>query len=109
VVRVIVRRPALQNEFADAMLEMGRGRRTANSLVQRATGQVAANRSEGTASTAGARGVTVDTPAGKVDVTPNPAAVAAMDRRPVDAVAVDAFVREGRLEPPVPVKEETTQ
>jgi len=109
VTRVIVRRPSLQGDFADALLEMGRGRRTANSLVQRATGQVASNRSEGTMATAGARGVTVDTPHGKVDVTPNPAAVAAMDRRPVDAVAVDAFVREGRLEQPVPVKEDTTQ
>ncbi len=109
VVRVMVRRPAVQGDFADALLEMGRGRRTANALVQRATGQVAANNSAGTMATAGARGVTVPTPHGDVEVTPNPAAVAAMDRRTVDAVAVDAFVREGRLEQPVPVKEEATQ
>jgi len=108
VQRVMVRRPAVQADFADALLEMGRGRRTANALVQRATGTVAANRSEGTMATAGARGVTVNTPQGSVNVTPNPTAVAAMDRRAVDAVAVDAFVREGKLEQPVPVKEETT-
>jgi len=42
-------------------------------------------------------------------VTPDPAAVAAMERRSVDAVALDAFVQAGRLEQPVPVKEEGTQ
>ncbi|HET7229663.1 MAG TPA: adenylate/guanylate cyclase domain-containing protein [Longimicrobium sp.] len=110
VARVLVRRPQVQSDFSDALLAMSRGRRTVNSLVQRATGQAASNRSEGTVATAGARGVTtVKTPQGNIQVNPDPAAVAAMDQRAVDAVAVDAFIREGRLEQPVPVKEEATQ
>ena len=79
--------------------------------MQRGTGRVADNRSQGLAFTAGDRGAAprnVDTPRGRITVTPNGAAVAAMDARTVDAVAVDAFVRGGRLEQPAPVKEETT-
>jgi hypothetical protein len=107
VARVIVRRPSVQTDFSDSQLEMGRARRTLNSLVQRATGQVASNRSEGTLATAAARGVTqVQTPAGTISVNPDSAAVAAMDRRSVDAVAVDTFVHDGHLEQAIPVKEE---
>jgi hypothetical protein len=65
------------------------------------------NTASSTANTAGARGVTVDTPSGRLDVTPDRAAVAAMDGRPINAVAVDAFLREGHLVAPVPVVEET--
>lgn len=107
VARVLVRHPALQGDFPDALLAMSRGRRTLNDLVQRSTGQVAANRTASLAPTAGARGVTqVQTPQGTISVNPDPAAVLAMDQRTVDAVAVDGFVREGHLEQPVPVKEE---
>jgi class 3 adenylate cyclase len=110
VARVIARRPALQADFPDGLLAMSRGRRTLTDLVHRGTGQVADNRSQGLAMTAGTRGVTrtVETPGGRITVTSNTAAVAAMDARTVDAVAVDAFVRGGRLEQPAPVKEETT-
>jgi len=110
VARVIARRPAMQADFPDGLLEMSRGRRTLSSLVQRGTGQVADNRSQGLAMTAGTRGVTrnVETPGGRIMVTANAAAVAAMDARTVDAVAVDAFIRGGRLEQAAPVKEETT-
>ncbi|HSU15744.1 adenylate/guanylate cyclase domain-containing protein [Longimicrobium sp.] len=107
VARVMVRRPALQSDFPDALLAMSRGRRTMNDLVQRTTGNVAANRTASLAPTAGARGVTVQTPSGSINVTPDPAAVAAMDRRTTDAVAIDDFVRQGHLEQPVPVKEDT--
>ncbi|HEX8245868.1 MAG TPA: adenylate/guanylate cyclase domain-containing protein, partial [Longimicrobium sp.] len=108
VARVLVRRPAVNGDFPDALLAMSRGRRTLNDLVQRTTGQAASNRTASLAPTAGARGVTqVQTPQGTISVNPDPAAVLAMDQRAVDAVAVDAFVREGHLEPPAPVKEET--
>jgi len=113
VARVIARRPALQADFPDGLLAMSRGRRTITDLVHRGTGQVADNRSQGLAMTAGTRGIgptthTVETPSGRITVTTNVEAVAAMDARTVDAVAVDAFVRGGRLEQPAPVKEETT-
>jgi adenylate cyclase len=110
VARVIVRRPSVQADFPESMLAMSRGRRTLNDLVQRGTGRVADNRSQGAAATAGARGVTrtVNTPGGTIHVTADEAAVAAMDARAVDAVAVDAFVRGGRLEQAAPVKEETS-
>jgi hypothetical protein len=110
VTRVINRRPSIQTDFPESLLAMSRGRRTLGNLVQRGTGQVANNRSQGLAMTAGTRGVTrsVETPSGRISVTANEAAVAAMDARTVDAVAVDAFVRGGRLEPQAPVKEETT-
>jgi adenylate cyclase len=109
VARVVVRRPALQADFPDGLLAMSRGRRTLNDLVQRTTGQVAANRTANLAPTAGARGVTqVQTPSGTISVNPDVAAVAAMDRRATDAVAMDQFIREGHLEQPLPVKEETT-
>jgi hypothetical protein len=109
VARVLVRRPSVQTDFPDALLVMSRGRRTLNDLVQRGTGQVAANRTNSLAATAGARGVTqVQTPQGTIAVNPDPAAVAAMDQRATDAVALDAFIREGHLEQPVPVKEDTT-
>ncbi|HEX8904625.1 MAG TPA: hypothetical protein VF771_07270, partial [Longimicrobiaceae bacterium] len=108
IARVVVRRPALQGDFPDGLLAMSRGRRTVNDLVSRTTGQVASSRTASLAPTAGARGVTqVQTPQGTISVNPDPAAVLAMDQRTVDAVAVDQFVREGRLEQPVPVKEET--
>jgi adenylate cyclase len=107
VARVLVRRPAVQADFPSELLAMSRGRRTLNNLVRGATGEASSNRTAALAPTAGARGVTeVRTPRGTVRVTPNPAAVQAMDQRVVDAVAVDAFVREGRLEQPLPVKEE---
>jgi adenylate cyclase len=111
VTRVIVRRPSVQTDFPESLLAMSRGRRALNDIVQRGTGRVAENRSQGFAATSGARGVTrnVDTPGGRISVTPNNAAVAAMDGRAVDAVAVDDFVRTGRLETAVPVKEETSQ
>jgi adenylate cyclase len=112
VARVFVRRPLLQTDFPDGLLAMSRGRRTLSDLVQRGTGQVADNRSQGLAMTAGTRGVgptrNVETPSGRITVTANVEAVAAMDARTVDAVAVDAFVRGGRLEQSAPVKEETT-
>ncbi|HEV7589827.1 MAG TPA: adenylate/guanylate cyclase domain-containing protein [Longimicrobium sp.] len=110
VTRVINRRPSVQTDFPDGLLAMSRGRRTLSNLVQRGTGRVADNRSQSLAMTAGTRGVTrnVETPSGRITVTANEAAVAAMDARAVDAVAVDAFVRGGRLEQPAPVKEETT-
>jgi adenylate cyclase len=107
VARVVVRRPALQADFPDALLAMSRGRRTMNDLVQRTTGTVAANRTANLAPTAGARGVTVQTPSGNINVTPDPAAIAAMDARTTDAVALDEFLRQGHLEQPVPVKEDT--
>ncbi|MBV9109592.1 MAG: adenylate/guanylate cyclase domain-containing protein, partial [Gemmatimonadetes bacterium] len=108
VARVMVRRPAVQGDFPDALLVMGRGRRTLNDLVSRTTGQVAANRTNSLAPTAGARGVTqVQTPQGTIAVNPDPAAIAAMDQRTTDAVAIDAFMREGHLEQAVPVKEDT--
>ncbi|HEU4560294.1 MAG TPA: adenylate/guanylate cyclase domain-containing protein [Longimicrobium sp.] len=107
VARVLVRRPAVNAEFDNNLLAMSRGRRTMNNLVQQATGTVASNRSEGSAASAAARGVTeVKTPKGTIRVTPNTAAVQAMDQRVVDAVAVDAFIREGQLEQSAPVKEE---
>jgi len=108
VARVIVRTPSVQTDFPESLLQMSRGRRTLTDLVQRGTGRVADNRSQSLAMTAGARGVNVDTPGGRIAVTPDNAAVAAMDARTVDAVAVDAFMRGGRLEQTVPVKEETT-
>jgi hypothetical protein len=110
VARVIVRTPSVQSDFPESLLQMSRGRRTISDLVQRGTGQVADNRSQSLALTAGARGVnrTVDTPGGRITVSTDDAAVAAMDARQVDAVAVDAFIRGGRLEQTVPVKEETT-
>ncbi|HEX6750493.1 MAG TPA: adenylate/guanylate cyclase domain-containing protein [Longimicrobium sp.] len=110
VARVFARRPAVQADFPDALLAMSRGRRTINDMVQRTTGQVASNRTASLAPTAGTRGVaprTVQTPSGAVTVTPDAAAVAAMDQRAVDAVAVDAFTRDGRLGQSAPVKEET--
>ena len=110
VARVIVRTPAVQSDFPESLLAMSRGRRTLTDLVQRGTGRVADNRSQSLALTAGARGVnrTVDTPGGRITVTSDDAAVRAMDARTVDAVAVDAFIRGGRLEQTAPVKEETT-
>jgi hypothetical protein len=107
VARVWLRRPALRADFSDAVLN--RSQRTVGNLIRQASGTVASNRSEGAATTAGARGVTVQTPTGEINVTPDPAAVAAMDRRVVDAVAMDAFIRAGQLEPPLPVKEDATQ
>lgn len=111
VTQVIVRRPSVQTDFSDNLLAMSRGRRTLNDIVQRGTGRVAENRTQSFAATAGARGVTrsVETPSGRISVTTNDAAVAAMDARQVDAVAVDEFLRTGRLEAAVPVKEETSQ
>ena len=107
VARVIVRRPSVQTGFSEELLAMSRGRRTMNDLVQRTTGQVASNRSEGNMNTAGVRGVTtVQTPRGQVAVNPDAAAVAAMDARVVDAVAVDAFIHAGHLGAAAPVKEE---
>jgi hypothetical protein len=59
--------------------------------------------------TAGLRGVTrIQTPSGAIDVNPDSSVVRQMDARVVDAVAVDAFVRGGRLGAQLPVKEETT-
>ena len=109
VTRVIVRRPLMQTDFPESLLAMSSRRRALNDIVARGTGRVAENRSQGFAATAGARGVTrtVQTPGGTIQVTPDNAAVAAMDARAVDAVAVDAFLRTGHLEAPVPVKEET--
>jgi hypothetical protein len=111
IARVIVRRASVQTDFPESLLAMSRGRRALTDIITRGTGRVADNRTQGVALTAGARGVTrtIDTPSGRVTVTTNDAAVAAMDARAVDAVAVDAFLRGGRLEQTVPVKEETSQ
>src|SRR5262249_41589112 len=110
VARVFARRPAVQADFPDALLAMSRGRRTINDLVQRTTGEVASNRTASLAPTAGTRGVAPrrgQRRQGATPVTPDAAAVAAMEQRAVDAVAVDAFNREGRLGAAAPVKEET--
>jgi len=111
IARVIVRRPSVQTDFSESLLAMSRGRRALTDIITRGSGRVADNRSQGVALTAGARGVTrtVNTPGGTITVTTDDAAVAAMDARAVDAVAVDAFMRAGRLEQSVPVKEETSQ
>lgn len=110
VTRVVVRRPSVQTGFSDDLLVMSRGRRTLNDIVHRTTGQLASNRTEGNTATAGVRGVTtVVTPSGTIQVTPDTAAVGKMDDRVLDAVAVDAFAREGKLAQQSPVKEEATQ
>ncbi|HYJ80765.1 MAG TPA: hypothetical protein VEW03_14215, partial [Longimicrobiaceae bacterium] len=108
VARVTVRRPALNHDFSDELLAMSRGRRTFNSLVQGATNRLGSNRSESSVASAAARGaVPIQTPGGMISVTPDPAAVRAMESRTVDVVAVDAFIREGRLGAAPPVKEDT--
>jgi adenylate cyclase len=109
VVRVVVRQPSVQTNFGDDLLAMSRGRRTLTDIVHRTTGQMADNRTEGNVATAGLRGVTrIQTPSGTIDVNPDSSVVRQMDARAVDAVAVDAFVRGGKLGAQLPVKEETT-
>jgi adenylate cyclase len=110
VSRVYVHQPNPNGDFSDELLATSRGRRGLGALVNVAQNRLTSNNTaSSTANTAGARGVRdVDTPSGRIQVNPDPAAVAAMERRPVNAVAVDAFLREGHLVVPVPVVEETT-
>jgi hypothetical protein len=60
--------------------------------------------------TAGARGLTpeskVRTPEGEITVRNDTLAIVAMEHRVVDPLALDEFIRQGRLGTSMPVKEE---
>jgi hypothetical protein len=106
VLRVTLRRPALDSDFPDALLETSRPRRTLNNFVRAATRLQGSRRSEEVVATVGARGATkVRTARGEIEVQPDHAAVARLKARTVDQVKVDRFAREGGLLPAPPVKD----
>jgi hypothetical protein len=109
ITQIYVHQPNPNGDFSDQLLATSRASRGFGALVHVAQGRLTSNNTaSSTASTAGARGARdVQTPSGTIRVDPDNAAVAAMDGRPVNAVAVDAFLREGHLIAPVPVMEET--
>jgi adenylate cyclase len=88
VARVIVRAPARRGEFPEHLLAAGSGGRAARSLVRLGVQSLNEGRSQAVVASAAARGVTrVRTPDGE------------MERRPLDLLELEAFLRAGRLGP----------
>jgi adenylate cyclase len=110
VVRVTERTPALNPAFPDALLAASRTRRAFGNLLRATAQQMGSTRSQETIATAGSRALTdssrVATPEGVVTIHNDTLAVIAMEHRSVDPVALDQFIRQGRLSAAMPVKEE---
>ncbi|MDB4949348.1 MAG: cyaA [Gemmatimonadetes bacterium] len=110
VLRVTLRRPATSTAFPDALLASSRTRRTFGNLMTATAQQLGSNRSQEVVATAGSRALSteskVSTPEGQLTIRNDTMAVIAMEHRPVDVLALDDFIRAGRLGTAMPVKEE---
>lgn len=95
--RTLRRERLVRPEFSDDLLVSGRAGRLGRSLLRLTTQEVGDQRGAQFAATAGARGVRVRTPDGEVQLTPDLAAVARMERRALSVVELDRFRREGGL------------
>jgi hypothetical protein len=96
-VRVVFRRASRGAAFDDALLNPGGASASRNLLASniRAVGD---QRNATVVATAGARGVDrVNTPGGEVRVSPDTMAVVRMERFAVGTVALEEFLRLGRL------------
>lgn len=97
--RVVFRRPARIADFSDDMLNP-RNRSAGRRLLASNLERVGDQRNAEVVATAGARGVDrVRTPGGEVAVTPDTLAVLAMERRSVDGLVLENFLRTGGLGP----------
>ncbi len=106
VTRVTVRTPAVRAEFPDGLLATGRTGRLIGAIARAGLAEVGGTRAQAAAPTAGARGVRVRSGDGMVEVTPDTAAVARMEARRSDPVALDEFLREAGLARALPIVEE---
>jgi hypothetical protein len=97
VARVVFRRPNRGAAFDDALLNPG-GSSGGRNLLTSNIRAVGDQRNASVVATAGARGVDrVNTPGGQVRVIPDTMAVVRMERLDVGAVALEDFLRLGRL------------
>jgi hypothetical protein len=97
VARVVFRRPTRGAAFDDALLNPG-GASGSRNLLSSNIRAVGDQRNAAVVATAGARGVDrVSTPGGQVRVTPDTMAVVRMERFAVGALALEEFLRLGRL------------
>ena len=99
VARVVFRRAARSASFDDALLNPG-GATAGRNLLAGNLRAVGDQRGASVVATAGARGVDrVSTPHGSVLVTPDSEAVKRMERYSVGTMALEEFLRRGRLGP----------
>ncbi|MEX2282768.1 MAG: hypothetical protein WEE89_09825 [Gemmatimonadota bacterium] len=99
VLRVTYRRPVSAPSFSDDNLNP-RNRSAGRQIISNSLASVGNQRSASVVATAGARGVDrVKTARGEISVTPNPMAVAQMERIAVGTMKLEEFLRAGGLGP----------
>ncbi len=106
--RVVYRRAVRSPNFDDRILDP-RGSSAGSQFIASRIASVGDQRSASVVATAGARGVdNVQTPAGRVPVTPDTMAVVRMERFAVGALRLENFMRLGELGPYRPAPPDST-
>lgn len=97
VVRAIRRMALARTDFPDDLLAAGRAGRLGRQLLRVSADEVGDQRDRELVAAAGARGVRVRTVDGEVVIVPDIEAVLELERRRIDLLELDRFLREGGL------------
>jgi adenylate cyclase len=97
VIRALRRQALARTDFSDDLLARGRAGRLGRRLLRFSAEDVGDQRDRELVAAAGTRGVRVRTVDGEVEITPDIQAILRLERRPVNLLELDRFLREGGL------------
>jgi adenylate cyclase len=97
VIRALRRQALARTDFSDDLLARGRAGRLGRQLLRFSAEEVGDQRDRELVAAAGTRGVRVRTVDGEVEITPDIQAILRLERRSVNLLELDRFLREGGL------------
>jgi adenylate cyclase len=97
VIRALRRQALARTDFSDDLLSRGRAGRLGRQLLRLSAEEVGDQRDRELVAAAGTRGVRVRTVDGEVEIIPDIDAILRLERRSVNLLELDRFLREGGL------------